>query len=593
MIVKEKLESIRNAMQAKGISAYIIPSQDPHMSEYVADRWQARAWISGFDGSAGTVVITMNKAKVWTDYRYYLQASEQIKGTEFELMKLGMPDTPSLNEWLKTELNEADEVGYDGKVFPRSEVENMSNFLTDYGIKLNGDYDLISEIWSDIPELPKNDIFVHEVKYAGKSRLEKLSQIREKMNGKGVDYHVVTTLDDIAWIFNLRGSDVNFNPVFYAYALIGHDDAELFINKNKVPGDVQKELESHSVKISDYDEIFDKVSMLPDCTKLLLDTKKVNNKLYTSINKNVKIINGSTISTGLKACKNIREIEGMNNAMQRDGAAMVRFIKWLEESVGKTEISELDAAAKLRDFRKENDLFVGESFNSISGYKGHGAIVHYAASEEAQYKLEADGFYLIDSGGQYYDGTTDITRTIYLGKEPTEQEKIDYTLVLKGHIQLSMQKFPQNTRGSQLDVLARQYMWNLGINYGHGTGHGVGCFLNVHEGPQSIRMDENPATLELGMILSNEPGIYRADKYGIRIENLILITKNQETEFGNFYQFENLTVCPIDTKPIAVEMLTKDERNWFNDYHKTVYEIISPLLSEEENSWLKEKTRAI
>lgn len=593
MSAKIRLSALREKMQEKGIAAYIIPSQDPHMSEYVAPRWASRAYISGFDGSAGTAVITTDKAGLWTDSRYFLQASEQLAGSGIELFKMGLAETPSIAEWLKQVLPAGSKVGFDGSVFPHSEVISYGNAFEVKDLSLIGDFDLMDDVNPDRPSLPTEQIYEQELKYAGKSRTEKLSQVREAMTKNEADYHVITTLDDIAWLFNLRGSDVGFNPVFYAYSLISKDAAELFIKLDKVPDEVKSSLESDGVTISDYDDIFSRLSSIESGKSVLLDDAKINEKLYSSINSEARIINGKTISTLLKARKNSTEISGMKNAMKRDGIAMVKFLKWLDENVGEETITELSAAEKLRSLREELPLFVGESFNAISGYAEHGAIVHYAANEETQSELKPEGFYLIDSGGQYRDGTTDITRTVYLGEKPTAEEKRDYTLVLKGHIQLAMQKFPSGTRGSQLDILARQYMWNEGINYGHGTGHGVGCFMNVHEGPQSIRMDENPTPLEEGMILSNEPGIYRAGKHGIRIENIIVTTKDKTTDFGDFYKFKTITLCPIDTKAVDAKMMTAEEKAWLNDYHRWVYIDLSLNLDDAEKAWLTEKTHSI
>lgn len=592
MTIKEKIEALRNEMKISGINAYIIPSTDPHISEYVAECWTSRAWISGFTGSAGTVVVTEKNAGLWTDSRYFLQAENELKGSGIELFKLGIPDTLDYPEWLQKNLISGETLGFDGKVFTVALSQKLSKLAALKGIKINSSFDLIDKIWTDRKEIPSNEIFEHEIQYAGKSRTEKIKEIRTKMKDNDIDYHILATLDDINWTFNIRGSDVAFNPVAICFAIIGAYDAELFIYDSKLPADLKVELEKNGIKLSSYEAIEDSIKKIEAGKKVLVDINKINLWLYQSIPHHCTIIEGSNISTMLKACKNATEIHGIKNAMRRDAAAMINFIYWLENSVGKVEITEITTMEKIREFRKAEKLYFGESFNTIAGYKGNGAIVHYSANNETNKSIEADGFFLFDSGGQYLDGTTDITRVFHFST-PTEQEKNDYTLVLKGHINLSMAQFPVKTRGSQLDILARKYLWDKGMNYMHGTGHGVGCFMNVHEGPQNIRMDENPTTLEIGMIISNEPGLYRADQYGIRIENLVLVVPGDKTEFGQFLKFETLTLCPIDTKAIDKSLLTETEIKWLNDYHHTLYLEVSDLLDDEKRRWLAEKTKAI
>ncbi len=578
-------------MKKNGIAAYVVPSSDPHMSEYVCERYQSRAWISGFTGSAGTAMVMLEEGGLWTDSRYYLQAADELQGSGLTLFKVGMPDTPDLLDYLYKNLKPGDKVGFDGASFAASDGKKFRAKLAEKDIEIVADPDLIDQIWENRHPIPENDIFVHEVKYAGKTRNEKFDEIRAKMKDFEAEYCLLNALDEVCWAFNIRGADVDFNPVAYAYALISENSAQLFVKNEKVPDDVRKELEADGVKIEPYENVAVALANIGS-SAIVLDPAKLNYNLLNSIPKDAKIVETVSPVAKLKACKNETEIAGMKAALRRDGVAMVKFLRWIEESVGKTKITELSAAAKLLDFRKTGDLFFGESFNTITGYKGHGAIVHYHATEESEYEIKPEGFYLIDSGGQYSDGTTDITRTIHFG-DPTEQEKIDYTLVLQGHIKLALANFPQNTRGSQVDALARIDMWKRGINYLHGTGHGVGCFMNVHEGPQNIRMEENPAVLEPGMILSNEPGIYRADRHGIRTENLVLVREKEETDFGKFYEFETLTLCPIDTRAIKVDMLDEAERNWLNDYHKAVYDSLAELLDEDDRAWLKEKTAPI
>ncbi len=592
MKITDKISSLRKLMLENNIDAYIIPSTDPHISEYVAERWSSRAWISGFTGSAGTIVVTKDFAGLWTDSRYFLQAAEQLKGTGIELCKLGLPETLDYPEWLKENLANNSVVGFDGKVVTVNLAKNLQKQFELKKIKINSDFDFINDIWTMRPAVPMNEIFEHKIEYAGKSRIEKLNEIRTKMSKLGADYHILATLDDINWLFNIRGRDVAFNPVAVCYAIISQESAELFIYNTKIPSELKSQLHNDEIQLYDYDAIAERISKIENNKNILVDINKINLWLYNSIPTNCKIIEGQNISTLLKACKNPTEIQGMKNALKRDAVAMIKFAYWLENNIGKTEITEITTMNKIREFRSEIPLYFGESFNTIAGYLGNGAIVHYGATAESDTTLKPEGFFLLDSGGQYFDGTTDITRMFHLS-EPTKQEKIDYTLVLKGHIQLAMAKFPVQTRGSQLDILARKSLWDLGMNYLHGTGHGVGCFMNVHEGPQNIRMDENPTVLVPGMILSNEPGLYRAGQYGIRIENLILVVEDKTSEFGSFLKFETLTLCPIDTKAIDKSLLSDEEIKWFNDYHQFVYNEVKELLDDDKKKWLFEKTKAI
>lgn len=592
MKVSEKIAKLRQEMKDVGINAYIIPSTDPHISEYVAECWTSRTWISGFTGSAGTIVITDDNAGLWTDSRYFLQADNELSGSGIELFKLGLPETLDYPDWLKKNLKNGSTVGVDGKVVTVALAQKMRKMFSIKEINLVTGYDLIEKIWTDRPSVPENLIFEHELKFAGKARSKKISEIREGMKSNDSDYHIIATLDDINWAFNIRGRDVAFNPVAVCYAVIGLDSAELFIKDSKVSPELKSTLENDGIKLLPYDSIAERIASFEPNKNVLVDVNKMNLWLYESIPANCRIIEGSNPSTLLKACKNPTEIQGMKNAMRRDAVAMVNFIYWLENTVGKEKITEVTAMDKIREFRSQIPLYFGESFGTIAGYKGNGAIVHYGAHPDTAAEINPDGFFLFDSGGQYYDGTTDITRMFHLS-EPTEQEKIDYTLVLKGHINLSLAQFPVRTRGSQLDILARKALWDRGFNYLHGTGHGVGCFMNVHEGPQNIRMDENPTVLELGMIVSNEPGLYRANQYGIRIENLIVVVNGDKTEFGQYLRFENLTLCPIDTKAIDKSLLSEQEVEWLNDYHRTVYNEVAELLDENMRRFLAEKTKAI
>jgi len=592
MLVSEKISALRKLMKDKKLDAYIIPSTDPHISEYVADVWFSRAWISGFDGSAGTVVVTADNAGLWTDSRYFLQGSQQLEGTGIDLHKMGEAGVLDFPEWLLETLHAGAVVGFDGKCFQAATTQKLKSLFGKKNISINSDYDLLDLVWNDRPSIPMNSIFLHNNLYAGKTCREKIQDIQKELVKKGADAHLICTLDDIAWIFNIRGNDVSYNPVAISYALITQNSANLYVFEDKVPAEVRTELSTEGIILKDYHDIGFEISKLEDGTSILIDSARSNTWLWNLVPAGVRIIDSMNISTMMKACKNSTELKGMYSAMRRDGAAFTEFIYWLENTIGKEKITEISTADKLRDFRKKKDLFFGESFNSIIGYAGHGAIVHYGASEETNVEIGTDTFLLTDSGGQYYDGTTDITRMFHFGT-PTDEEKRDYTLVLKGHIYLTMAKFPYGTRGAQLDALARKHLWDHYMTYGHGTGHGVGCFLNVHEGPQNIRKEENPTILEPGMILSNEPGVYKNDKYGIRIENLIVVADDLENEFGRFLKFENLTLAPIDTKAIDKSLLCRKEIEWLNDYHKIVFEQVSPLLNNELKEFLKEKCKPI
>lgn len=591
MKTSNKIELLRGLMKKDKIDLYIIPSSDPHISEYLPDFWKSRSWISGFTGSAGTIAITQNKAALWTDSRYFLQAEKELANSGIELCKQGLPETPSLESWITMQLDNGDLVGIDGRVFQVSMAKSLIGQLHKSGIECNSDIDLISPIWGNRPELPSDKAFIQELKYAGKSVAEKISEIRKSMQLKDVSAYLICALDEVNWAFNIRGNDISYNPVVLSYGYIDEDQAILFIDTKKLNEKLANQLQEQGVTIKPYEKVGKFIAKLDKKEVIFVDPSRTNYHLYTSIPSNVKIVEATGIITEIKAHKNSVELEGFRNAMIEDGSALVEFFYWLEENLGKTKITETFIADKLNEFRSKRNEFVSESFSSIVGYADHGAIVHYSATKESEYEIKQKGFLLIDSGGQYRNGTTDITRTIHLS-EPSEEEKVDYTLVLKGMIQLAMAKFPAGTRGSQLDTLARMAMWNKSINYGHGTGHGVGSFLNVHEGPMQIRPD-NHLPIEVGEVLSNEPGLYRQGKYGIRTENLIACVPDTENEFGKFLKFETLTLCPIDTKPIKADMLLNEEKEWLNNYHKMVYERLSPSLNKVHKEWLKEKTKKI
>lgn len=586
--VKERIHALRMTFLPNYVSAFIIPSTDPHLSEYVAPHWKSREWISGFTGSAGTVVILMDKAGLWTDSRYFLQAAEQLEGSDITLYKEMLPETPSITDFLCQNLKTLEPVSIDGRMFSVEQVEQMQKELIERNHQVDLLGDLMKKVWKDRPSLPEAPAFVYEMKYAGKSCEEKVAAIRSELSKKGIHALFLSTLDEIAWTLNLRGSDVHCNPVIVSYLLITQDEVVYFISPEKVTPEVDAYLKGQSVSLRNYEEVEDYLKTFTG-KNMLIDPRKTNYAIYSAIHPQCAVIRGESPVALLKAIRNEQEIAGIHAAMQRDGVALVKFLKWLEESVPSGKETELSIDQKLHEFRAAQPLYMGESFDTIAGYKEHGAIVHYSATPESNVTLRPEGFLLLDSGAQYLDGTTDITRTIALGKL-TEEEKMDYTLVLKGHIALAMAKFPVGTRGAQLDVLAHLPLWKHGMNFLHGTGHGVGHFLSVHEGPQSIRMNENPVILQPGMVTSNEPGVYKAGSHGVRTENLTLVCKDQEGMYGEYLKFETITLCPICKKGIIKELLTTEETDWLNNYHQTVYEKLSPDLSKGEREWLKGAT---
>lgn len=589
--INSRVQQLREWLKPNDMQAFIIPSTDPHLSEYPAPHWKSREWISGFTGSAGTVVVTMNSAGLWTDSRYFLQAAEQLEGTDITLYKEMLPDTPGIPDFLAGQLKPGEVVGLDGKMFSVTQVEQLKAELEKHSIEIRLCPDPMEKIWEDRPVMPEAPAFIYDIKYAGISCTEKIATIRQELKKQGVSAVMLSALDEIAWTLNLRGNDVHCNPVVVSYLLITEKEAIYFISPEKVTPEVKDYLNQNRITLCDYKETENYLSTLeyPD---ILINPAKTNYSIYAAINPKCKVIRGEAPVALLKAIRNEQEIAGIHKAMRKDGVALVKFLKWLEEAVPTGKETELSIDRKLHEFRAEQDLYMGESFDTIAGYKEHGAIVHYSATPESDATLQPKGFLLLDSGAQYLDGTTDITRTIALG-ELTEEEKTDYTLILKGHIALAMAVFPEGTRGAQLDVLARMPLWNRRMNFLHGTGHGVGHFLSVHEGPQSIRMNENPVVLQPGMVTSNEPGVYKAGSHGIRTENLTLVRKAGEGLFGNYLEFETITLCPICTKGVIKEMLAPEERQWLNDYHKKVYDRLSPALDAEEKAWLKEATKEI
>ena len=591
--INQRLASLREVMKREHLAAFIFPSTDAHQSEYVADHWLGRAWISGFNGSAGTAVVTMTSAALWTDSRYFLAAEEQLHGTEFQLMKLKVPGTPSIAEWLGKELAgvSSPEVGLDGWVNSYAATSGLiSDLRKAGGITVRTNLDPLAEIWKDRPSIPENPVEIQPLEYAGEDASSKIQRIRKALRTYHADGMLVSALDDIAWTLNLRGTDVHCNPVFVSYLLIASDKVSLFVDEATVSAEVRAYLEAHGVSLYNYNKVEDGLKAYSEYN-ILLDGNETSYYLWKTV-RCQEIVSHTSPIPAMKAVKSEAEIAGYRRAMLRDGVAMVKFLKWLVPAVeagGQTEIS-IDK--KLTSLRAEQNLFRDISFDTIAGYQAHGAIVHYEASPETDAPLKPEGLLLLDSGAQYQDGTTDITRTIALGPV-TEEMKHIYTLVLKGHIQLELAKFPDGASGTQLDALARECMWREGLNFLHGTGHGVGSYLNVHEGPHQVRMEYMPAPLRAGMTVTDEPGLYLAGKFGVRIENTLLIKDYMETEFGKFLQMESLTLCPIDTAPIDVDMLLPEELNWLNSYHAEVYAKLAPYLDEEEQIWLKNATKLI
>lgn len=587
-IISERLASLRDVMRREHIAAYIFPSTDPHNGEYVPAHWMSREWISGFNGSAGTAVVTMNSAALWTDSRYFIAAEEQLCGTEFVLMKERIAGTPTIAQWLGKELADSKEkeVGLDGMVNSCTEVENLVTELrNEGGLILRTNFDPLPQIWYDRPSIPLNKVEIHDLEYSGEPSVEKLKRIRKALRMQHADGLLVTALDDIAWTLNLRGSDIHCNPVFVSYLLIASDKVTLFIDERKLTAEVKIYLNSIGVCVSDYSSVVRGLASYGEYN-ILLDADTTNYTLAKAI-KCPEVIRGKSPVPVLKAQKNETEIEGFRKAMLKDGIALVKFLAWLKPAVERGSETELSVDRKLTSLRAVQPLFKGLSFDTISAYQEHGAIVHYEPTHETDVPLKPKGFLLLDSGAQYKDGTTDITRTIALGPVTEEQKKV-YTLVLKGHIQLELAKFPDGTSGTQIDALARECLWREGLNYLHGTGHGVGSFLNVHEGPHQVRMEWKPTPLRAGMVVTDEPGIYLSGRFGVRIENTLLIKDYMESEFGKFLQMESLTLCPIDKSPIVKSMLTYEEIEWLDTYHSDVFQKLSPYIDNDEKAWLRD-----
>lgn len=587
--ISERIARLREELRREHLSAFIFPTSDPHNSEYTAEHWKGREWISGFNGSAGTAVVTLDNAALWTDSRYFIAAEEQLQGTEFQLMKLKVEGTPSIAEWLGRELKDADDkaVGIDGMVNSTNSIKELiSDLRTQGGITLRTNFDPLERIWLDRPAIPENPVVIHPLEYAGEPTREKLVRIRKALREKHADGMLMAALDDIAWTLNLRGSDVHCSPVFVSYLLISTTEVTLYINKVKLTPEVMSYLQAEGVGVKPYDQVKQGLKDYFEYN-ILMDGNEVNYTLYKTVER--EIVDASSPVPLMKAVKNEREIAGFRSAMLKDGIAMVKFLKWLKPAVEAGGQTEMSVERKLTALRAEQPLFRGLSFDTIVGYEEHGAIVHYEATLETDATLHPKGLLLIDSGTQYQDGTTDVTRTIALGPLTEEQKRV-YTLVLKGHIDLQLLHFPDGASGTQLDAIARRPLWQAGMNFLHGTGHGVGCYLNCHEGPHQIRMEWIPARLQAGMTVTDEPGVYLGGRFGVRIENTLLVVPAEETECGRFLGFETLTLCPIETSPIIKELMTPEEIQWLNDYHTTVYERLSPYLNEDEKAWLRKAT---
>ncbi len=585
---RERISALRQQLSMAGLQAAIIPQADPHMSEYLAEHWQLRRWLSGFSGSAGTVVVTADRAMLWTDSRYFLQAAQELDGTGIELMKDGLPETPSIAQWLCANLTAGSKVGIDGMLFSVSEARTLRADLELFGIELDPFFDVADTIWTDRPALPSDKLFIHAPEYAGEEVPSKLARIMERVAAAPADATFISALDEIAWTLNIRCRDVHHNPVATGFLYIDANGAKLLVDPAKMTAEVEAYLKAAAVDTLPYADVKAFLASLPSDVKVLVEPGRTAIEIFNILGERAYC--GQSAVAMLKACKNDTQVEGIRHAMERDGAALVRAFMELEQLMDSdATVTELDVDALLLKHRSRSDMFFDTSFGTIAGYGPHGAIVHYSADEASNATLHKSSLLLVDSGAQYYDGTTDITRTVALG-QPTDRERHDFTLVMKGHIALGTAIVPEGTCGMQLDALARQFLWKEGLSYLHGTGHGVGHFLNVHEGPQSIRLNYMPAPLTPGMITSNEPGLYREGVHGIRCENLVLTVKAMTTEFGNFYKFETLTLFPFDLRLFDTTLMTDAEIQWINDYHREVRERLSPLLDEAERLWLEAKT---
>jgi len=590
MDVKERIEKLRNEMRERGIEAYIVPSSDPHQSEYVAEHYTARTFITGFTGSAGTAIITLKEAGLWTDGRYFIQAENQLRDSSVTLFRMGETGVPTVEAFLKQNINKGAKIAFDGKVISVEYLRSLKKTLESSEFSFEVNEDLIDIIWKDRPERPCTQVVLHDVVYAGESRESKLTKVAQEMKTMGADYYVISGLDDIAWLLNIRARDVKCNPLTIAYAVVSEKKYYLFIDDRKINSVVREELEKANIEIMPYDSIGEFLQAIKVGT-ILLDAARTSTWIYSAIS--IKIIEAMDVTTRFKAIKNDIQIENTRNAMVRDGVAMVKFISWLKKTIKTRNITEIEASDKIEQIRSAGENFYDLSFASISAYRANASMPHYSATEKDQATIVQESLYLLDSGAQYLDGTTDITRTLAVGPL-TDEEKTDFTLVLRGMINLTLQRFLYGTTGSNLDIIARIPLWNAGMDFKHGTGHGVGFFLNVHEGPHRISTIPNVIKLEKGMVVSNEPGVYKAGKHGIRIENLVVVQEDEKTLYGGqFMKFETLTLCPIDLEAIDISLLTHEEKTWLNNYHITVFEKLSTYLKGEELEYLKQATRRI
>jgi Xaa-Pro aminopeptidase len=589
---RQRLAQLRAAMKQKNIDAYIIVNTDPHLGEYIPGHWKIIQWLTGFTGSSAIVVVAKKFAGLWTDSRYFLQAEQQINDSGFSLKKNNIPSEPSWIEWLTEKMKSNSRIGVDGRILSIHNLNNLKSALKGKKVEIDITSDLISVLWNNRPIIPESIAYEHSIVFSGKERSDKITEVRERMMKMNIDTHLLTSVDDIMWLLNIRGNDMEYSPLLISFALVGLEQVLLFTDEKKIPLKLAMEFDKIGITILPYNEISTILSRLKKGSTLLLTPDTTNAHLFSYISDNIQIVRDISIPEQLKAIKNNVEIENIKKVMVKDGVALTKFFFWLENNIEKSVISELSAAEKLLDLRLQQTNCTGASFSTIAAYKEHGALAHYSATSASNYVLEKEGIFLIDSGGQYLDGTTDITRTISLGF-PDYQQKSDFTLVLKGLINLAITKFPSGTKGYQLDVLARRSLWEYGLNYGHSTGHGVGFFLNVHEGPYSIGTGSKNGSIEPGMVFSDEPAIYRTGKYGIRTENMLLVTDHIESEFGHFLKFDTLSLCYIDKAMIDKSLLENFEIEWINSYHSVVYEKLSPLLSDEENIWLKKKTEEI
>jgi len=590
-MVKDRIKNLRDLMIKYNIDAYIVPTSDPHQSEYIAKYYKTREYISGFTGSAGTFVITKNKAGLWTDGRYFIQAAKELEGSGIDLYKMGLEGTPTIIEFVNNEVEENGVVAFDGETYSYADYLNLKNSLVNKKIESNRD--LIDEIWENRPNKPSDKVFLHDVNYAGATTEEKISEVRDFMEKNKVDYYLLSSLDDISYLLNIRGLDVDYNPVVLSYVLINKDKARLFVDLKKLDEKIISNLKLNGVEVEEYEAIFEQLQDLDPTKTIYFNPNRVNVRLFNSIPENINKKTGIDFTTSMKAVKNTTEIKNQRNAYIKDGVALVKFLNWVEENVSSNkEITEMDCSRRLLEFRKEQELFIEPSFETISAYGENAALPHYSPSDESPVYLRSKGLYLVDSGGQYLDGTTDITRTIALG-DLTEDEKLHYTLTLRSHILLMLTIFKKGTKSSALDIIARQPLWEKGIDFNHGTGHGVGYFLACHEGPQNISPRHNNIDMIPGMITSNEPGVYIEGSHGIRIENIMLCIDKFQTKFGDFYGFESLSLCPIDTKPVIKELLREEEVQWLNEYHNRCYKELSKYLDGKDLEYLKEKTKAI